>query len=451
LKTITGLSLFSGVDVARMAAGELGLDVDWYSSEIDKYAIQGAKALYDGTTYLGDMTKWDEWEDEKGFDFSKVDIIFAGFPCQAWSLAGKQKGDDDPRGALVHDLLDIYSYISALNPNVKFMFENVAMKKEFMSFINELFGCNPTMINSALLTAQNRKRNYWSNWEISQPEDMGILLKDIIEGGAVDRDKSLCITTRIAGATAKRYLEKSQHQMVIDDKTIMTDTFTNRQKGNKCLVDEPKDKAASPCAMEYVKNGRQGDYLQCDNDGNQTVFRPCELRDTTPLFEDWFKATKDYGGSLEEYNRLYKKPLCHHVATATDIKSNEANKRVYADTGKSPTVTTMGGGHREPKVLMKSLGRGFNKGFEKEVDKTGTLTKNSWEQNNKLSVDGAKYRKLTPRECMRLQGFTEEIVDKLLNAGISNSQLYKMTGNSFTLPVIIHNIQCLLDKGWMQS
>ena len=74
---ITALSLFSGVDVARMAVAELGLEVDWYSSEIDKYAIQGAKALYDGTTYLGDMTKWDEWEDEKGIDFSKFDIILS--------------------------------------------------------------------------------------------------------------------------------------------------------------------------------------------------------------------------------------------------------------------------------------------------------------------------------------------------------------------------------------
>jgi DNA (cytosine-5)-methyltransferase 1 len=67
---------------------------------------------------------------------------------------------------------------------------------------------------------------------------------------------------------------------------------------------------------------------------------------------------------------------------------------------------------------------------------------------NLLPTELPKYRKLTPKECMRLQGFTEEIIDKLLNAGISNSQLYKMTGNSFTLPVIIHNLQQLLDTGW---
>ena len=401
---ITGLSLFSGVDVARMAVAELGLEVDWYSSEIDKFAIQGAKALYDGTTYLGDMTKWDEWEEEKGFDFGKVDIIFAGFPCQSWSLAGKQKGDNDPRGALVHDLLDIWSYIKALNPNVKFLFENVAMKKEFLEFINEIFGYEPVMINSALLTAQNRKRNYWANWDISQPEDKGILLKDIIE----------CT---------------SDQKHVLSNKCVSR--IERYDNGEKCL--NPKDKAQCLVAG-YAKLGRDNTYLP---------LRPCELRDTPPA----------------------ESALCHHVATATDVKGNQAIKRVYADSGKCPTLTTMQGGHQEPKVLVgRVVGRKINPETGKRDDynpdiktvqrlearpdeKSGCIT--TVQKDNVLIIDPPKYRKLTPRECMRLQGFTEEIIDKLLNAGISNSQLYKMTGNSFTLPVIIHDLQCLLATGWM--
>ncbi len=492
MKKITGLSLFAGADVARMAMGELGLDVDWYSSEVDKYAIQAAKSLYSGTTYLGDITKWDTWEDDKSFDFSIVDIILAGFPCQSWSLAGKQKGDSDPRGALVHDLLDIWSHIKILNPGVKFMFENVAMKKEFMTFINNIFGCEPTMINSALLTAQNRKRNYWSNWDISQPDDKGILLRDIIESGVAGHGLSDKCATRLS-------------------KYNNADKMLNVGEKSLCLV------------ASYAKLGRDNTYIP-------TELRPCEMREgKQPLnFMEWLEKyhpaevcmtidTNDYSELEDRYicgggRGLYKKveghefeydiylsnflysdksPLCHHVATATDINANESNKRVYADTGKSPTVTTMGGGHREPKILvgrvvgrkinsetgkhddynpdlktvqkdnvlildlpvmMKQTPRGYNKGFEKEVDKTGTLTKNSWEQNNKVSTDGgAKYRKLTPRECMRLQGFTGEIINKLLESGISNSQLYKITGNAFTLPVIIHNIQCLLDTGWMQD
>ncbi len=495
MKAITAMSLFSGCEGASMALSELNVPVKkMYTSEIDKFACKAAALLFPNTIPLGDMTKWDTWEDEKGVNFAEIDILFAGFPCQAWSMAGKQKGDDDPRGALVHDLLDIWGYIKALNPNVKFLFENVAMKKEFMDYINNLFGQDSIMINASLLTAQNRKRNYWVNWEVSQPEDKGILLKDIIEGGAIDA-------------------------------TIMTDTFADRQKGRNCLVDKPKDKSASLCAMEYVKSGRQGDYIQCDNGGNQTVFRPCELREgKKPLtFIEWIEEyhpdevcmtidTNDYteladkymlgsrekiGGSFEvnyEYDSylhdfLYGKgaPLCHHVATATDINANESNKRIYADSGKSPTLTTMGGGHREPKVLVSFVNdnervgaiteneRGYrphqNDASKSGVSELGRIMKPGAKTDTvttthapKLAVNdditNLKYRKLTPRECMRLQGFPAWCIDKLHETGIingkekpviSNSQLYKMTGNGFAIPVISHIVKCLLDSGWMSE
>jgi len=194
------------------------------------------------------------------------------------------------------------------------------------------------------------------NSGFSQPEDKGIFLKDIIEIGEV--------TGHTLSEKAMARIERKNYS---DPQIMPEKTGTINTKNNS-------------------------GQLSIDKGTTLIPLRPCELRDTQPA----------------------DNALCHHVATATDIKANEANKRIYADTGKSPTVTTMGGGHREPKVLV--------------VDK--------------------KYRKLTPKECMRLQGFTEEIINKLLNAGISNSQLYKMTGNSFTLPVIIHNLQCLLDTGW---
>lgn len=221
---------------------------------------------------------------------------------------------------------------------------------------------------------------------LAQPEDRGILLKDIIEGGAidrefVDRDKSYCIDANYhKGGNPKSYFESSRRQLVFPDKET------------------------------------------CES------LRPCELRDIPPA----------------------ESALCHHVATATDIKANEANKRIYADTGKSPTVTTMGGGHREPKVLVKSAAE-RGRDFEVRKDEKANCLLSEGHQSRWLAKEGVKYRKLTPRECMRLQGFTEEIISKLLNAGISNSQLYKMTGNSFTLPVIIHNLQCLLDIGWMSE
>ena len=97
-----------------------------------------------------------------------------------------------------------------------------------------------------------------------------------------------------------------------------------------------------------------------------------------------------------------------------------------------------------PKVLIKQTPRGNNPGGERAKDgKTPCLSANSWEHNNHLS-DGVKYRKLTPRECMRLQTVPEHHIDTLLNSGISNTQLYKMCGNGWTHDVIVHIFKGLL-------
>ena len=121
---------------------------------------------------MGDVKNWREW------DLPQIDILFAGFPCQAWSFAGKQQGDNDPRGALVHDLIAIWKHYK---PKY-FLFENVKMKKEFLEYVNNLFGVEPIEINSALVSAQNRKRMYWTNIpNVTQPNDKGIELKDILQ------------------------------------------------------------------------------------------------------------------------------------------------------------------------------------------------------------------------------------------------------------------------------
>ena len=176
------LSLFNGMSFGMMALETLNVPVtNYYSSEIDKYANQAAQALFPDVIQLGDVTKWDDWD----IDLGSIDLLLAGFPCQAWSMAGKQKGDDDPRGALVHDLIAIWQMINEAREcygkePVKFMFENVKMKKEFLDYINDLFGVEPIMINSSLVSAQDRKRYYWTNiGEIEQPEDKGILFRDI--------------------------------------------------------------------------------------------------------------------------------------------------------------------------------------------------------------------------------------------------------------------------------
>lgn len=172
------LSLFDGISAGRVALERAGIQVDnYYASEIDTHAIKVTQKNYPSTVQLGDATKWRDWD----IDFSSIDLIVAGFPCQSWSIAGQQGGVEDERGQLLHTMMDIFHHIQALNPNLKFLFENVKMKKVFQEYVNRVIGVDPVIINSQLVSAQNRPRQYWTNIpNVTQPEDRGIKLKDII-------------------------------------------------------------------------------------------------------------------------------------------------------------------------------------------------------------------------------------------------------------------------------
>ena len=281
----------------------------YYSSEIDKHANKASQALYPNIIQLGDITKWKEWD----IDWSSIDLLLAGFPCQAWSVAGKQEGDNDPRGELVHDLIAIWREIQKHNPNLKFMFENVKMKKEFLDYINDLFSVEPILINSALLSAQNRKRYYWTNIEgVEQPEDKGILLKDILDDlpdckvGIAVRDKSKCV--RIGGRNS-------------------------------------------------------------------------------PL------------GCKQEWHYPFQRISKKGVVKKGVIKSSCLTAGAHS-----------GGNHSDMDIIHSS-------------DFT---------------------RRYSVIECMRLQTIPEDKIQVLLDSGISNSQLYKMTGNGWTVDVISHILNKLI-------
>lgn len=173
------LSLFDGISCGQVALNRIGIKYDnYYASEIDKYAIQITQYNYPNTIQLGNVKKWGEW----GIDFSTINLILAGFPCQSWSMAGRMDGATDPRGQLMFDMMDIYNHIKTLNPNVRFLFENVRMKKEFLDYVNTIIGVEPIKINSNLLSAQNRERLYWSNIpNITQPENKNIFIEDILD------------------------------------------------------------------------------------------------------------------------------------------------------------------------------------------------------------------------------------------------------------------------------
>ena len=184
----SALSLFNGISGLHLALDKAQINVEQvYYSEIDKFANKVTEQQYPNDIALGDVTKWKEWD----IDWSSVDLVSAGFPCQAWSVAGKQLGDKDERGMLFWTTLDIIKTVLEHNPKAKFLMENVKMKKDFEEYIThhttEALGyVEKTLINSALVSAQNRNRYYWTNFEVAQPEDRGILLKDIVEGDHID-------------------------------------------------------------------------------------------------------------------------------------------------------------------------------------------------------------------------------------------------------------------------
>ena len=226
------LSLFDGMSCGRIALDKMGVEVSaYYSSEIDKYATKVSEANYPDIIRLGDVTKWEEWD----IDWSSIDLVTGGFPCQAWSMAGKQLGDKDERGMLFWTMLDVMKKVRERNPTANFLIENVKMKKEFEEYIThhttEALGeVHKILINSALVSAQNRNRYYWTSFPVTQPEDKGIVLADVIESEP-------------------------------ESPTVMTEKFCNRNA--HILRDDVSGKAKNLSAMEYVKNGRQGDYIKC--------------------------------------------------------------------------------------------------------------------------------------------------------------------------------------------
>lgn len=173
------LSLFDGISAGQLALQRAGIKVEnYYASEIDKYAIQIANKNFPNTIQLGSVTDWNKWD----IDFSKIDMVIGGSPCQGFSFAGKQLNFEDPRSRLFFDYVNILNHIRVLNPNVKFLLENVRMKQEYQDIISKFLNVPPIFINSSLVSAQNRPRLYWTNINgIELPEDKEILLIDIIE------------------------------------------------------------------------------------------------------------------------------------------------------------------------------------------------------------------------------------------------------------------------------
>lgn len=173
------LSLFDGMSCGQIALNRADIPYsNYYASEIDKYAIKVTQHNYPNTIQLGDVTE------VKSSDLPQIDLLIGGSPCQGFSFAGKQLNFDDPRSKLFFEFVRL---LKECKPKF-FLLENVKMKKEYQDVISEHLGVEPIEINSALVSAQNRKRLYWTNIPFDKNiEDKGILLKDIVHEKADNR------------------------------------------------------------------------------------------------------------------------------------------------------------------------------------------------------------------------------------------------------------------------
>lgn len=293
------LSLFDGKSSGYTACELAGIPItQYFSSDIDTYAIKVSNAIHPNQIRLGDVTQWREWN----IPWVDIDLVIAGSPCQGFSMAGLGLAFDDPRSKLFFEFVDIIGHINrhrrlSFKPRVKFMFENVKMKKTNLDVITDYLSVDPMFINSALVSAQNRQRYYWFNWHVEQPEDRGIYLRDVLE------------------------------------------------------VDIPES---------YYHTSKAIDYMNRPVKGGRT---------------HW-----DFG---------------HHSDSSND---------------KSACVTA-----------------NFHKGVPYNI-----------------LIDGDTVRKLTPRECFRLQTVPEHYIDKILSCGVSNTQLYKIAGNGWNDETIAHIFRGLL-------
>jgi DNA-cytosine methyltransferase len=374
------LSLFDGMSCGRIALNRLGIPVDnYYASEIDKYAIQVSQANYPDIIQVGDVTKLDT------STLPKIDLIMGGSPCQGFSFAGKQLAFDDPRSALFFEFVRC---VKELQPKY-FLLENVRMKKEYLDVISEYMGVEPIMINSALVSAQNRVRFYWTNIPgIEQPEDRGMVLRDILENDAEEP-----MYSNIYGGFGEKKPREHFNKSV---------TIRANSGGGSIPNIKLKDFELSDKAIDYMNRSSS---KWSGGKTRKDIYIKHESEKGMCLTANMHKGVPYGVIAVDSYR---------------EVRTEEAKKlrkEMRQKTGKDHTP------FRAKKLVPRDDG------------KVGTLT-TSLTNDHKISLTKEQevyWRKLTPVECERLQ----TVPDNYTNH-VSNTQRYKMLGNGWTIEVITH-------------
>lgn len=406
------LSLFDGMSCGRIALKELGITPNiYYASEIDKHAIAQTQLNFPDTVQLGSVTEVDVSKLEP------IDLLIGGSPCQSFSFAGRRNGmttteheevltlerylelkeqgfEFEGQSYLFWEYMRILTDIRKYNPNVLFLLENVGMGKKWESVLSRAIGLYGVHINSALVSAQNRKRIYWTNirtrkeglfgevyTDIPQPEDRGLLLKDILEQ---EVDEKYYLSDKAVGA-------------------LVAHRERNKENGNGfgAVFHEPQEK------MGALKvGGKNIDDMVSIYQRPRGFNAGAEHTDKSPTL-----STHSW-----EQNNL----LC--------ISSNQSTPLVAAG--------GMGTGH-VPMVVSGTL-RTFGGGLHFREVRSGkgmTILAQAREDGNmqNVCITNNRIRRLTPTECARLQ-----TVPEWYRLECSETQQYKMLGNGWTIEVIKH-------------
>lgn len=398
------LSLFDGISCLRVALGNRS--VEYLASEIEPNAIKISKKNYPDIKHLGDV------KDISGI--TGVDLLCGGSPCTDLSIAKKDRqGLEGTRSKLFWEYVRIWK---ECKPKW-FILENVAsMPKKDRDIITATLGVEPIMIDASLVSAQSRKRLFWTNIPVrGLPTDRGIVLKDILQPDAevdermVMKGKAFCLTSNYYKAIESNSVEKKQRTMVVAQTPAET------------------DKPIFAGYIEGTKRYENQEELSRAHHQQNRIYDPAG------------KAPPLQASETSGRNHILQ---VGHVG-----KTNGQANRVYDPAGKSTTLTALAGGSGGKTglyVMGRIIGRKLNEDGKRDdkddsLEYKRTLEVRSDEKSNTITqvqkdnivVAEKHIRKLTPIECERLQSLPDNYT-----AGVSNTARYKALGNGFNVEVI---------------
>ena len=433
------VSLFDGISCGRVALERAGYAVSAYEAfETDKYARSISRYNFPDIKHHGDVM------DADFRMFTDYDLVMGGSPCTFWSIA-KHNREVDKNGMGWKLFMRFVEAVWQIQPNY-YLYENVAsMPRNIKDFISDELGCEPILINSALVSAQQRKRLYWTNIEcLTQPNDKGILLKDILQSGLPYQDKSHCITATYQGADFRSSIEKKKRTMVAEpiySQSESSQPIALADKSQTILATLYKENALS-----MVKRQKTGLFVAEAVEAVK-VFEP------NKTFSRFGKSTDDDGVGAVPNDDGYSGIEEMGAALRTRADENGSFKRLEVrEDGKLNALTTVqtdsvicspvrvgsigkgGQGERIYSVHGKTVSMSANGGGVGA--KTGLY---------KINLPDGDYtvRKLSVVEAERCQTLDDDFTaygvdDNGKTVNISNTQRYKAIGNGWTVDVIAH-------------